>query len=383
MMRILLLLGLLTTSSLQAKIGAKLILSEGLEQPVWLGAAPGDSTRLFILEKAGRIRIYDTKAETLQKEPFLDIRDKIKIKMNEQGLLGMAFEPDYQKNGRFYLYLTNQKGDTEILRYEGRANKADRNSEKLLLTFKQDFRNHNGGWIGFGPDRALYIATGDGGAGDDPKARAQDLTSLLGKILRLNVIGEDSYTTVGNPFTDYEPAQHEIYAFGLRNPWRCFWDFESNEFYIADVGQKIWEEINWLPQQKLKGANFGWRIHEGLLERPEYSDLNQTQSTTTEPVYVYKHGTKDNEGLSITGGVVYRGMIKELQGHYFFSDWNRHRTWSIRMKNGKATEFQDWTDRLNEDLDGHITTICSYGVDSHGEMYLVSHDGRIHKIVER
>ncbi len=382
-MRLLLLLCMFTTSSLHASIGAKLILSEGLDQPVWLGAAPGDSTRLFILEKAGRVRIYDTTSETLLEEPFLDIRNKIKIRMNEQGLLGMAFEPDYQKNGRFYLYLTNTKGDTEILRYEGKGNKAKQSSMKQLLTFKQDFRNHNGGWIGFGPDKALYIATGDGGSGDDPKARAQDLTSLLGKILRLNVIGEDSYTTKGNPFTTYKPAQPEIYAFGLRNPWRCFWDLEKNEFYIADVGQKLWEEINWLPQQKLKGANFGWRIHEGLLERPKYDDLNQTQSTTTEPVYVYKHGTKDNEGLSITGGVVYQGSIKELQGHYFFSDWNRHRTWSIHMNNGKATEFQDWTDRFNEGLDGKITTICSYGVDSHGEMYLVSHDGRIHKIVKR
>ncbi len=382
MIRSFLLALLCFSSSLYGAIGTKLILETGLNRPVWLGAAPDDSSRLFILEKVGRIRIYDTSSEHLLEESFLDISERVSSNRNEQGLLGMAFEPDYKTTGRFYLYLTNKKGDTEILRFQGRGNKADKGSLKLILTYQQSARNHNGGWIGFGPDNALYIASGDGGSADDPKAHGQDLGTLLGKLLRINVIGEDTYHTKGNPFPSQKNALPEIYAFGLRNPWRCFWDLQAKEIYIADVGQKLWEEINWVPQDQLKGANFGWRINEGFLKRPKYKDLNQINPTITDPVYVYKHGVADNEGLSITGGVVYQGSIPELQGLYFFSDWNRHRTWSIRIVGGKATEYADWTDQFNAGHDAKITTICSYGVDASGEVYLVSHDGRIHKIVE-
>ncbi|MGB1260408.1 MAG: PQQ-dependent sugar dehydrogenase, partial [Akkermansiaceae bacterium] len=258
----------------------------------------------------------------------------------------------------------------------------DASSRELLLTFKQDYKNHNGGWIGFGPDGYLYIGTGDGGAGNDPKQRAQDLSQYLGKLLRLDVSPAKGYKIPrDNPFKNRSSAKAEIFAYGLRNPWRCSWDSKTGDLYIADVGQNKWEEVNFMPAGKGKGANYGWRLREGLIATPSKSIGGDKPSRAVDPVHVYYHGRKDNEGLSITGGYVYRGPIKSLQGKYFYADYANPRIWSFEMKNGKAHNHEDWTERFK--CNGKkISAIASFGEDHAGNLLLISHGGNIYQVIE-
>ena len=204
--------------------------------------------RLWVLEKDGKIVIYNKHTNT--KTDFLDIRHLIKIRMNEQGLLGLAFSQDYLQSGKLYVYFTNTNGDTEVCRFTAHGSgmgQCDPSTRELLLGIKQSARNHNGGWLGFGPDDYLYIATGDGGSGNDPKNHGQDLGTHLAKILRIDVSSASGYTVPkDNPFINQAGAKPEIYAYGLRNPWRCSWDRKTKDFYIADVGQNHWEEVNFL-----------------------------------------------------------------------------------------------------------------------------------------
>ena len=212
------------------------LLVDHLNKPVLLTGPSESKDFLYILEKDGLIKIYDRKNKKLLKSPFLDIKDKIKIKMNEQGLLGMAFSPNFSSDKRFYLYYTDADGDTKLARYTASSNtRANKQSEEILLTQDQDFRNHNGGWIDFGPDGMLYIALGDGGKSNDSKQRAQDLNTFLGKLLRIDVSVAKSYSIPkDNPFHGSNKARPEILSYGLRNPWRCDWDGQS--LILADVG---------------------------------------------------------------------------------------------------------------------------------------------------
>ncbi len=348
---------------------------DNLNEPVFLTAPTTSSDALYILEKNGRIMIYDRKTKKIRPRPFLDIRHQINIKMNEQGLLGMAFSPTYHTDKRFYLYYTNTKGDTQISRFTTHKKSAQPSEEKLI-TVPQDFRNHNGGWIGFGPDKLLYIALGDGGAGNDPKHRAQDLTSLLGKILRIDVSTKTGYSTPkSNPFTSQAPKRKEIYAFGLRNPWRCTWDKKTNIFYIADVGQNNWEEINAVTQDKLKAANFGWRNREATHANPNQNITNKKPKSAIDPIHEYDH----SQGKSITGGYVYRGKIKSIQGHYFFADWISNKIWSIKYNGNKITSKKNWTHTFAQ-RGRPITNISSFATDPQGELYIISHQGSIYSI---
>ncbi|MBK1830540.1 PQQ-dependent sugar dehydrogenase [Verrucomicrobiaceae bacterium R5-34] len=376
-------LAALGTLDLQAKIGTELI-GEGFDKPVWARSPEGVEDMLWVLEKPGVIQMLDT--STGEKTEFLDIRKHIKIKMNEQGLLGLAFEKDYLKSGRFYVYYTNQKGDTEICRFTAHGDdkrQCDADTRELLITFKQDYKNHNGGWIGFGPDGYLYIGTGDGGAANDPNKRAQDLSSYLGKLLRIDVSPKTGYKVPNdNPFTSNIGAKTEIYSYGLRNPWRCSWDRKTGDFYIADVGQNHWEEINFMPAGQGNGANYGWRLREGDIATPKKKVGGSKPENATDPVYVYKHGGSNNEGFSITGGYVYRGPIKSLQGKYFFADYANPRVWSIEVKDGKSENFQDWTDELKPSK-GSLSAIASFGEDHEGNLLIISHSGQIYQVVDQ
>ena len=365
-----------------ANIGTKLIAS-GLEEPVWAESPTGMPDRLWIVEKSGTIRILDFKSG--ERTLFLDIRDRIKIKMNEQGLLGMAFSKDYTISGRFYVYYTNQKGNSEIVRFTAsgeKIDKCDASTGELLLEIPQRAKNHNGGWIDFGPDGYLYISTGDGGSAFDPKNHGQDLTTHLGKILRIDVSPETGYAIPpDNPFIDQGKAKPEIYAYGLRNPWRCSWDRKTNDFYIADVGQRAWEEINFMPAGKGSGANYGWRLREGLIASPKKGVGGEKPNKAIDPIYVYEHSGGLFSGVSVTGGYVYRGSIESIQGKYFFADFANPRVWSFEVKDGKAVNPEDWTDRLKPD-EGRLNKIASFAEDHDGELLIISLGGDIFKIVE-
>ena len=360
--------------------------ASGLSSPVFVTHAPGDYARIFIVEQVGRIRVMDL--ATSQLGMFLDITDRVGF-FQEMGLLGLAFHPDYESNGYFYVNYTDQDAppnlDTHIARFSvvgdpATSNVADAASEFTILTYNQPFSSHNGGWMGFGPnDGYLYIATGDGGSAGDPDDRAQDITNeLLGKILRLDVDGGSPYAIPsGNPFVGVT-GDDEIWAYGLRNPWRCSFDRQTGDFWIADVGQGSEEEINFQPAGSTGGENWGWRCMEGTLNFLFEPDC-ATQSLLP-PIHVYSHGGSPFR-CSITGGVVYRGCaIPDLLGTYFFADYCSNQIWSFWGPG--VGNFEDRTSELDPAGPLTITDISSFGEDAFGEIYICDlSGGEVFKIV--
>jgi glucose/arabinose dehydrogenase len=327
---------------------------------VGIAHAGDGSGRLFILEQAGVIRILQ--GRELIAEPFLDIRDRVGSGGNEQGLLGLAFHPRYTENGYFYVNYTDLNGDTVIARFSatGDPNRADPASEARLLQISQPYANHNGGVLAFGPDGYLYIGTGDGGSGGDPLGNGQSLDTLLGKILRIDVDGGEPYAIPeGN-------LKAEIWAYGLRNPWRFSFDRLTGDLYIGDVGQNAWEEIDFLPAGSPSGANFGWNYREGAHpfagSPPEGLEL-------IEPVAEYDRSA----GISVTGGVVYRGAaLPEMNGIYLYGDYGTGLVWGL-LRNPDGS----WQNQLLFDSGANIT---SFGEDESGEVYLVDRNGNILKL---
>lgn len=349
-------------------------LAKGLDFPLYLTTAPGDNNRLFIVEKGGLIRII--KNGTLLGTPFLDIRHLVSTK-GEQGLLGLAFDPNYAANGRFYVSYTNTAGDSRIVRYlvSGNPDVAQAASDRVLLTIDQPFANHNGGDIVFGPDGYLYIGMGDGGSGNDPEGNGQDLTDLLGSLLRIDVSPQGDYTVPGdNPFIGQATARPELWDFGLRNPWRFSFDRLTGDLYIADVGQNAREEIDVAPaaQGRGKGLNYGWNIMEGTLCTPGVNpDCNKTGLTL--PVLDYDHS---GGACSVTGGYVYRGSaLPQIRGTYFYGDYCAGWVKSFVYRNGTATNQKNW-----ESLrpGGNIT---SFGEDGEGELYILTSQGGVYRII--
>lgn len=366
--------------SLHAAIGVKKV-ADGFNRPVWVGVPKVSKKQLWVMEQHGVVTAVDP--ETGKKVELFDIHEKVSRKGNEEGLLGLAFSPDFETSGRFYLNYTDKEHFTCISRMVFQGGKVDAGKEEVILRFKQDFQNHNGGWIEFGPDKMLYIGNGDGGSGNDPKQRAQDLTSLLGKILRLDVSPAKGYEIpADNPFVKNKDAKPEIWAYGVRNPWRCSFDAKTGDFWIGDVGQNHWEEINHIEHKKAFGANFGWRLREGDVATPANNVGGDKPKDNVDPVYVYMHGGGSTEGFSVTGGYVYRGPIKELQGRYIFADYQNPRIWSFVEKNGKASDFKDHTSALQPE-GGKIKQIPSFGEAPDGTLYLVDHSGPIYQIVEK
>ena len=341
----------------QAEEPARLRLEEiadGLDSPLYVAAAPGEPDRLYVVEQTGRIRVLEDGA--VRDSPFLDLSDRVTAG-GEQGLLSVAFHPDYEENGRLYVDYTDLEGDTRVVEFRanGERTAAEPGSARELLFVEQPFSNHNGGQLQFGPDGLLYVGMGDGGAGGDPDDRAQNLGDRLGKLLRIDV--------------DTEGADWELAAYGLRNPWRFSFDRENGDLYLADVGQDSREEVDYhawpLPPDGL--VNFGWDVFEGDVR---YDDKEPNpEGQLVSPVATYGR----DGGCSVTGGYAYRGeAIEGLDGRYFYGDYCSGMVWSFRIEGGRAVG------KRQEAFT--VESLSSFGEDSAGELYLVSLGGTIYRL---
>lgn len=335
------------------------LIASDLVRPVDLQA--DGSGRLFVVEKIGHIHIIEN--GRLIEGPFLNIEDRVNDRSNEMGLLGLAFHPEYAQNGYFFVNYTGSGGDTFISRFQvsGDPYLANPSSEVNLLRINQPYPNHNGGGLDFGPDGYLYAGLGDGGAAGDPQGNGQKLTTLLGKILRLDVDSAEPYAVpADNPFGN------EIWAYGLRNPWRISFDTANGGLYIGDVGQNVWEEINHLPADSPGGTNFGWDFREGAHEFE-----GSTPSGLTDPIAEYSHA---EGGCSVTGGYVYRGSMPEWNGIYLYGDYCTGFVWGLLQVDG------GWQAQVLFDTDVNIT---SFGQDEAGEVYLIDDGGGVYKLVRK
>ena len=334
----------------------------GLDNPAWIGAPPGDA-RLFVVEQPGRILILER--GRLRREPFLDIRDRVGFG-GERGLLSVAFHPRYAENGWLFVNYTDRNGDTRVERYTAGPDPdlADERSARLVLTVHQPYRNHNGGLVMFGPDGMLWIGMGDGGSGGDPEGHGQDRGDLLGDLLRVDVDHGEPYAVPrDNPFVGRPGLRPEIWAWGLRNPWRFCFDPATSLLYIADVGQGRFEEIDVSPLGAA-GLNYGWNRMEGS---HCFSPPACDRSGLALPVVEYDH----TQGCSITGGFVYRGSaIPRLAGHYFFADYCRGWVRSFRYDHGRVLDCRQWSL-------GEVGSVTSFGEDAAGELYILTQEGRV------
>jgi glucose/arabinose dehydrogenase len=337
---------------------------QGLNQPLDIQDAGDD--RLFIVEQPGVIRVV--RDGILLPDPFLDIRNLVVNQGNEQGLLGLAFDPKYADNGLFYVNYTGAGGNTRIVRYGVSAdpNLADPESSLVLLGYDQPYQNHNGGGLAFGPDGYLYIGAGDGGSGGDPLGNGQSLNTLLGKILRIDVHGDEPYAApADNPFVSQQGARPEIWDYGLRNPWRFAFDSATGDLYIADVGQNQWEEIN-VEAAGSGGVNYGWNRWEGM-----HAYQGDGEGTTL-PVAEYSH----DQGCSVTGGVVVRDpALPAWNGVYLYGDYCSGAVWGLL----RDPSGQWLNDRLYT-LDANIT---AFGTDANGSVFLADRSGTIYQLQPR
>lgn len=364
--------------------------ASGLNRPVYLTSPAGDNQRLFVLEQhTGRVRIVDRATGQVSPTPFLEIPNV--SRGNEQGLLGLAFAPDYLQSGRFFVNYTDAAGHTRVVGYrvsDNNPNLANPQSATPILTVEQPQANHNGGWMGFSPrDNFLYIALGDGGAGNDSGAghtastgNGQDITNnLLGKMLRIDVTRDAFPSDVNrnyaipsnNPFVGRD-GDDEIWAYGLRNPWRNSFDRVTGDLYMADVGQTAREEVNFQPANSTGGLNYGWRLREGTISTPNVG--GPKPAGVVDPVFEYDR----SNGVSITGGYVYRGPISELQGKYFAADFVSNKFWSLEMNGQTAVNVQEQTDNILTRF-GSVSSVSSFGEDNDGNLYAVSLGGLIYR----
>lgn len=343
----------------------------GLSVPLYLDAPPGDPSRLFIVEKTGTIRIV--KDGALVPTPFLNLSDQVSGGY-EQGLLGLAFDPDYAATGQFVVHYTDPAGDTRLSLFEvsGDPDVANGATEQVLLSVDQPHSNHNGGQVAFGPDGLLYLGLGDGGGSGDPDGRGQDLSDLLGSILRIDVRSATPYAVPPeNPFLGVPGASSEVWSYGLRNPWRFSFDRATGDLYIADVGETRYEEINVAPASEGggRGKNYGWSLMEGA---HCFRSSGCDQSGLVLPTLEYGH----DQGCTVIGGYVYRGgAIPSLQGHYLFGDLCGRWVRSFRLSGGAAAELTEWPALRAP------AGITSFGQDAAGELYILTEDGSVLKIV--
>jgi len=339
-----------------APLGVALVRIAGtFDQPVYVAAPRGDTSRLFVVEKTGRIRIV--KDGTVIARPFLDLSGVVSSG-GERGLLSVAFDPRYASNRRFYVNYTNTAGDTRVVRYAASVQHPDRAStasRKVLLRVHQPYSNHNGGQLQFGPGGRLYVGMGDGGSTGDPQGHAQDPRSRLGKMLRLSV--------------GTSPVKVDVYAKGLRNPWRFSFDRETRALWIGDVGQNKWEEVDYLKPGRPAGANLGWNGYEGTHVYDAAVAATLNKRALTWPVSQYSHSL----GEAVTGGYVYRGnAIPSLRGFYVFGDYVAGHVWAMNGPGGTRFALPG--------ADLQVAHISSFGQDAAGELYVVDIAGSVYRI---
>jgi glucose/arabinose dehydrogenase len=347
----------------------------GLNQPLWVTTAGDGTGDLYVVEQRGVVRAV--RQGRLDPAPFLDITGLVRSTGNEQGLLGLAFHPAYARNGYFYVDYTDAQGDTMVARYRAAPGQATANptTAATVLAFKQPFPNHNGGMLLFGPDGKLWIGTGDGGGAGDTQGNGQNRASLLGKMLRIDVDAASPYSIPpGNPFVGQTNARPEIWALGLRNPWRYSFDRATGDLFIADVGQNSWEEVNMVPAGASPPLNFGWNLMEGAHCFPP-TRQSCPQEGLTLPITEYRTGA---DGCSVTGGYVYRGRrLPALVGRYVFGDYCKGTIWALERTGSGA-----WT--RTAAMAGGGVNISSFGEDADGELYVTGHNtGTLYRVVAR
>ncbi|RYF72022.1 MAG: glucose sorbosone dehydrogenase [Cytophagaceae bacterium] len=368
---------LTTTKSEKASVALAITTADAhpglkFDAPVEYTYANDGTNRMFVVEQAGKIKVIDQATGAKSADTYLDIKSKVGYG-GEMGLLGLAFHPNFKQNGYFFVnYTKNNPRETVISRFKAsstNARQVDPSSEVVLFTFKQPYSNHNGGKVAFGPDGYLYVATGDGGSGGDPQNNAQNRASMLGKMLRIDVNGKDKGQygiPADNPYkANKEGFQEEIYAYGLRNPWRFSFD-KQGKLWTGDVGQNEIEEIDVVT----KGGNYGWRIREG---NAGYKPNEKAADQPIEPIHTYTHANGD---LSVTGGYVYQGKaVPALAGKYIYADYVSGRVWALTQTGAnKAT---------NQLISERAGTISAFGEDRAGELYLCDHaEGRILKVAQ-
>ncbi|MBA4019406.1 MAG: hypothetical protein C0483_19750 [Pirellula sp.] len=343
------------------------------KRPVELTFAPDGSDRIFVVEQQGTIRVFKNDPAAQQAEIFLDLRDVTLREGNEEGLLGLAFHPKFKTNGKFYVYYSTKPRSSVIAEFQvsNDPNKADRNSERRLLVIKQPYENHNGGSIQFGPDGFLYIGMGDGGLRDDPHENAQNLGSLLGKILRIDVDhqhgGLPYSVPKDNPFVDQKDVCGEIWSYGHRNIWRLGFDRKTGDLWVGEVGQDRFEEVNLIE----RGGNYGWNIREGLHDFQPSSPAKDNH--LIDPLAEYFHG----EGQSVTGGFVYRNpRLPDYDGLYFCADYLSGNVWTLKLDASRRVAERRQVARTE-------LQIAAFGRDQHDEMYLCAFDGGIYRLQKR
>lgn len=351
--------------------GVQLVsVADGFDRPLYVTHAGDGSGRLFVLEQTGRVQVVQD-GERLA-TPFLDLSGLVTPinGYSEQGLLGLVFHPNYAENGRFFVDYTDRNGTSVVAEYAVSAadpNLADPNSRRELLRVEQPYANHNGGMLAFGPDGYLYISLGDGGSAGDPQANAQNPWTLLGSILRIDVDtppqGQAAYSIpVDNPYSDNGLGLPELWAIGLRNVWRFSFDRATGDLYLGDVGQDLWEEVDFQAAGFSGGANYGWNRYEG---NHPYSGAEAPRGMVL-PITEYAHS---EGGCSISGGYVYRGVdLPDLEGAYFFGDWCTGNIWATYRD-----ETETWQTNLFLPTSGHMIT--SFGEDEAGELYVVDYNG--------
>lgn len=351
------------------------VVADGFTRPVFATTPPGDTTRLFVLEQhTGLVRIVEGGA--ILEPPFLDLGGDL-AQENEQGLLGMAFDPAFAETGRVYLSYTRGDGASVVARYtvpEATPNLADPNTAEIVFgPIPQPFANHNGGMIAFGPDGYLYLSLGDGGSRNDPDNRAQDLDTVLGKLLRLDVSGDGpAVAPPTNPFVSLGGDSPYIWAYGLRNPWRFTFDRATGDMYIGDVGQNAFEEIDYQPASSMGGENYGWKLLEAsnphLCPYPTEQECDERRAETVLPIHEYPRDV----GRSVTGGYVYRGPeAPGFHGTYLFADFVTSRVWSFRYGPGGVEAFTERTGEVQPPGGEPIAFIPSFGEGPDGTLYLL------------
>ena len=379
---------------------SSVLIADGYKKPVFITSYPNNAKLLYIVEQAGLIKLINDGKKLSR--PFFDINKRV-VNPNrpgdERGLLGFAFHPNHTNNGKFYINYMDNDGNTIVSEFSTNSElRANHKSERIILKLKQPYGNHNGGDIQFGPDGYLYISIGDGGKAGDPLNAGQDLSSLFGKIIRIDIEQEPYGIPKSNPFFGQKDKREEIWAWGLRNVWRFSFDKKTGDKYLADVGQNKWEEVNFEPASSKGGLNYGWRIMEanhcydpkencpteGLIK-----PIIEYPNDANHPAFAFRiieelsFSETDVEGCSVTGGYVYRGQkIKSMQGQYIFGDYCSGNIWTLKVVNGKAINFKNRTEEINIGGGEFTTYISSFGQDSDGEIYIIDYNGGIYKLIE-